>query len=144
MCPGLLLLLLLLDHHVGPPVVELLEDIGVEQSAANRIELVLELVQVDMQPLVEDFLDRAELERGLQAAAEFLRVVGKTPAANSRDAPQRAIQLADAKPRRARKVLVEEKELGDKARMDFRPVERLVGVPGAAGPQHGDPSKRFA
>ncbi len=55
----LLLLLFLLHHDFFLKIVEVLENVGVEQRAADVIELALQAVKVTVQPGGENFINGA-------------------------------------------------------------------------------------
>lgn len=139
----MLLLFLLLDHHFGVFVAELLEDISVKEGVADGVELALELVEVAVEALVENLIHGAELQLGLEAAGEFFGVVAKAAAGHAGDVAQGGVELADAEAGGAGEILVEEKKFRHQARMHLGAVEGFVGVPRAAGAQNGLPAEGF-
>ncbi|OQB80146.1 MAG: hypothetical protein BWX86_02969 [Verrucomicrobia bacterium ADurb.Bin122] len=102
----LLLLLLLADLLVGL-LGKGLRDVGLEEGGADGVELGLELVDVGVQAAFEDVVDRAELELGAEAAAEFLGVVAKFALGHAGDAAQGEVELVGAEARGAGEILRE-------------------------------------
>src|ERR1700753_1788543 len=81
---GLLLLLFLLDKLCFA-VIKGLKNIRVEQRLADVVQFDLDLVQIIVQPDIENFFDGAKLEFRREPAAEFFSFVGKAAFGNARD-----------------------------------------------------------
>ena len=129
---NLLLLFLLLHHDFALQVVELLENIGVEQCRADVVELGLQLVQIEVQTLVENLVNRAELQFRDEPARQFFGIVAKAALGDAGDAAQGVVQLAHAKPHRPREILVQQKKFRHEPRIHVRAVNGLVRVRPAA------------
>jgi hypothetical protein len=93
----LLLLLLLLHKEGGRQIVESLADVGVEQCFTDRIEFLLKHIEVNVEALLKDVADVAELKFGHQPARALFRIVAKTSLGHAGNAAERAVEFADAK-----------------------------------------------
>src|SRR5215472_407403 len=121
----LLLLLFLLYKLLFFVPVKRLENIRLEQRAANVVELKLYLVKIIVQPGLKNFLDGAKLEFGGEAAAKLFSFIGKASLGDTGDATQRIVQALDAEPDGAGKIFVQHEEVCYVARVHLGAVGRF-------------------
>jgi len=104
----LLLLLLLLHHDFLLEIVEILNDVGVKQGAADVVELALQAVEIIVQPRLEDFIDGGKLQFRPQPARQLFRVVAELAIRHAGDLAERVVEFVHAKPDGTRKILVQQ------------------------------------
>src|SRR5438128_11469118 len=104
----LLLLLLLLLLNLFFERIERLKNIGVEQGVANRVQLLLDDIQILVKSSLENIFNGAEMQFCEQPAAEFLGLVVESARGDARNRTQSDVQHGDAKLDRARKIFREQ------------------------------------
>ena len=119
-----------------------MENVGVEQRAADVVQLALQHVEITVQTAGKNFVNGAELQFGAQPAGKFFGVVAKFSLGHAGNFAERVVEFVHAKTDRARKILVEQQKFRDEPRADFRAVNGFVGVPRAARAQNGGPFER--
>ena len=112
-------MLLLLLHHVRRVgIFKRLENVGAEQRVADVVQLDLRLVEILVQADVRRFRPSPlNCSSARKRPVSFSASLQKCPSATPEMRRDSTIQLADAKPDGARKIVVEQQKFRNQTRM---------------------------